>query len=658
MHEPDLRYLELLSRSFPTIDETLTEIINLEAILNLPKGTEHFVSDLHGEYESFEHVLRNGSGNVKIKIHEIFHNRLTNKEMNTLATLVYYPEEKMYIILKGYTNEEDIKDWYRVTLSRLIELTASAGSKYSRSKVRKALPKDFEYVIEELLSRDENYIDKSDYYNEIISSIIELDSADDFIVELCYLIQQLIVDHVHVLGDIYDRGPAPEKIIERLKSHHSADIQWGNHDILWFGAACGSAACIANVLRIATRYDQLETIEDAYGISLRQLIVFVETTYGDNNSKGFYPKVDEDTHGTYPHELQQLGLVQQAISIIQFKLEGQIIKRNPDFQMQDRLLLDKIDYDKNEITIDGKTYPLNDSFFPTIDPKDPYKLSKEEESIMERLVNSFIHSELLQDDIAFLINNGGMYLVYNDNLLYHGCIPMDEEGEFLTLEIDGSQYRGKSLLDRFDTVIRKGFFKREHEGDPKYLDLIWYLWCGRVSPLFGKKAMKTFERYYIDDKSTHEEDKTSYYHLREMEDIAKKILEEFGANPKIGHIINGHTPVKEAKGESPVKANGRLFVIDGGYSPAYQDTTGLGGYTLLYNSHGMKLCAHQPFTSKEDAIYNETDIFSTRRVVDIERERAKIKDTDNGKKLMQESYDLKCLLKAYRSGKIKEKSKK
>lgn len=655
MYEPDFRYLELLSKNFPTVDETLTEIINLEAILNLPKITEHFVSDLHGEYESFEHVLRNGSGNVKIKIHDLFNNRLTKKERNTLATLVYYPEEKIPIILKDYETEEEIQDWYKITLLRLIELTASVGSKSTRSKVRKSLPKEFAYVIEELLSRDERYIDKEDYYNEIVASIIELDYADEFIEAICYLIQNLVVEHVHVIGDIYDRGPSPEKIIDRLKKHQSADVQWGNHDIVWIGAACGSAACIANVLRIATRYDNLETIEDSYGISLRHLIAFVESIYQYEGSRGFFPKVDQEIN-TYPHELEQLGLIQRAISVIQLKLEGQIIKRNPGFGMEDRLLLDKIDYDKNEITIDGKTYPLINTYFPTIDPNDPYKLTEEEEAVMDRLVHSFTHSELLQDDVSFLFNKGSMYLVYNDNVLFHGCIPLDEDGNFLYVNINGQEYGGKSLLDRFDETVRKGFFNRQSKHNTKNLDVIWYLWCGAMSPLFGKNAMKTFESYYIADKETHVEEKNPYYHLREREDIAVKILEEFNIDPKIGHVINGHTPVKERKGENPVKANGRLLVIDGSYSPAYQDTTGLGGYTLLSSSHGMNLCVHEPFTSKEDAINNETDIVSTRRVVDYERERIKIKDTDIGKDLKQESYDLKCLLRAYRSGKIKEKS--
>ena len=654
MHEPDLRYLELLSRSYPTIDETLTEIINLESILNLPKGTEHFLSDLHGEIESFEHVMRNGSGNVKIKINDLFSNRLTKKEMNTLATLVYYPEEKMHMILDEL-NEDEVDEWFRITLLRLIELTASAGSKSTRTKIREALPKEFAYVIEELLSRDDRYIDKDDYYNEIIASMIQLECADEFIVAICYLIQSLIVDHVHVIGDIYDRGPAPEKIIDRLKKHKSADIQWGNHDIVWIGAGLGSPACVANVLRIATRYDNLETIEDSYGISMRHLIAFVENTYLDKDSNGFFPRVDDSAENTYPHELEQLGLLQRAISVIQFKLEGQVIKRNPEFQMDNRLLLDKINYETSEITIDGITYPLVNAYLPTIDPNDPYTLTEEEQSVMDRLVYSFTHSELLQDDIKFLINKGSMYLVYNGNVLFHGCIPMDDDGNFLPVNIDGKEYAGKSLLDKFDSSVRKGYYNRECNNNDKYLDIMWYLWCGEMSPLFGKNAMKTFESYYIEDKATHAEKKNPYYHLREKEEIAVKVLEEFGLDTKFGHVLNGHTPVKERKGENPVKANGRLLVIDGGYSPAYQDTTGLGGYTLLSSSHGMKLCVHEPFTSKEDAINNETDIVSTIRVVDVEQERVKIKDTDDGKKLMQESHELKCLLKSYRSGKIKQK---
>lgn len=655
MQEPDLKYLELLSRSFPNIAATTTEIINLEAILNLPKGTEHFISDLHGEYEAFEHVLRNGSGNVKTKINEIFKNHLTQKEINQLATIVYYPEEKMQLVLKEIA-PEDRDDWYRVTISRLTELMLHSATKYTRSKVRKALPEEFSYIIEELLSKEANP-DKDAYYDEIITSIIELDTAEELIKAMCYAIQRLVVDHLHVLGDIYDRGPYPDKIVDRLMSYHSVDIQWGNHDVLWFGAASGSPACVANVLRISARYDNLETLEDAYGISLRPFLAFAEATYGTKSAPEFFPRVEEGTIEAYPDEQEQLGVIQQAISIIQFKLEGQIIKRNPNFKMEDRLLLEKIDYNKGTIDLYGKTYKLRNTNFPTIDPKDPYALSEDEAFVMERLVQSFKDSKRLQSHTSFLINNGGMYLVYNDNLLYHGCIPLKEDGGFMGMKIGNKTYSGKALFDMFDNVIRRGFFNQDAKDNDEFLDLVWYLWTGEVSPLFGKTRMTTFERYYIEDKDTHTEPKNSYYSMREDYSTVKSILEEFGLDARKSHIINGHTPVKEKKGEDPMKARNRLLVIDGGLSKAYQGTTGIGGYTLLYNSYGMTLATHEPFASREEAIRNETDIVSTRRIVDTELQRKKIADTDIGARLKQESSDLRALLKAYRSGAIKEKSK-
>ncbi|WP_028274100.1 fructose-bisphosphatase class III [Atopococcus tabaci] len=651
----DKKYLKLLSSEFPNIAATTTEIINLEAILNLPKATEHFVSDIHGEYEAFQHVLRNGSGNIKEKIREIFYNRLSQKEMNTLATLIYYPKEKIQLILKECETQEEINDWYRVTLSRLIELCVFAASKYTRSKVRKALPQEFAYIIEELLSKDDKFLNKDAYYNEIISSIIALDRGQEFVVAISQLIQRLVVDHLHVLGDIYDRGPYPAKIVDRLMKHHSLDIQWGNHDILWMGAASGSAVCIANVLRISARYDNLEIIEDAYGISLRQLLTFAETTYPERKGSCFEPKLDPDKPPYYEEEARQLAKIQQAIAVIQFKLEAQSIRRNPDFQMEHRMLLDKIDYEKGTITLDGVEYELDNTDFPTIDPKDPYSLTPEEQAVMDRLVYAFTYSEKLQLHVSFLINNGSMYLVYNDNLLYHGCVPLEEDGSFMALELGGKKYAGKALFDMFDEAIRKGFLNRKRQNTTKYLDLIWYLWTGPVSPLFGKGKMTTFERYYIKDKTTHKENKNPYYRLRENEDTVLAILEEFGVSAQNGHIINGHTPVKEKAGEDPIKANGRLLVIDGGYSKAYQETTGLGGYTLLNNSYGMQLVAHQPFSSKKDAIMNESDIISTRRVVDLELERKKVADTDTGKKLCEQIEDLKDLLRAYREGELKEK---
>lgn len=650
------KYIRMLSKSFPDIASTTTEIINLEAILNLPKGTEHFVSDLHGEYEAFQHVLRNGSGNVKEKIKEIFYGRLTEKEMDTLATIIYYPRDKVSLILDHLETEEEKAEFYSVTLSRLIELCVFAASKYTRSKVRKALPEEFAYIIEELLSRDDKFLNKDDYYNEITASIVGLDRARDFIIAVSYLIQRLVVDHLHVLGDIYDRGPYPEKIVDRLREHHSLDIQWGNHDILWMGAASGSKACIANVIRISARYDNLETVEDAYGISLRHLLTFASNTYPKVQNSTFKPKQDLSKEiEFYEDEDEQLASIQQAMAIIQFKLEGEIIRRNPDFEMEHRLLLDKIDYENKTIEIEGETYALNQFEFPTIDPEDPYKLSPDEEDVVERLVYSFRQSERLKEHVRFLVNKGNMYSVYNDNILFHGCVPMHSDGTLMSAELKGEKYSGKDLLDIFDEAVRQGFINRKNADNEKYLDLIWYLWCGPVSPLFGKKKMTTFERYYIEDETTHEEYKNAYYELREEESIVMELLEEFGVPSDTGHLINGHTPVKERTGEDPIKANGKMLVIDGGYSKAYQGTTGLGGYTLLYNSYGLQLVAHQPFTSREDAIVNESDIVSTRRVVDRELERKKVAETDVGRKLKDQIDVLKELLECYRDGTIAER---
>lgn len=655
IHMPTNKYLKMLSKSFPDIASTTTEIINLEAILNLPKGTEHFVSDLHGEYEAFQHVLRNGSGNVKEKIKEIFYGRLSTKEMNTLATIIYYPKDKVKLILDDFETEEEVEDFYRVTLSRLIELCVFAASKYTRSKVRKALPKEFSYIIEELLSKDDKFLNKDDYYNEIISSIILLDRAQDFIEAISYLIQRLVVDHLHVLGDIYDRGPSADKIVDRLMNHHSLDIQWGNHDILWMGAVSGSKACIANVLRISARYDNLETVEDAYGISLRHLLTFAEITYPNLVNSKFISKNDPSKTEYYDDEANQMSKIQQAIAIIQFKLEAEIIQRHPEFEMDHRLLFDKIDYENHTIELNGQLYSLHDVDFPTVDPDNPYKLTDEEEAVMDRLVYSFMNSDRLKEHVRFLINKGSMYSIYNDNLLFHGCVPLNEDGSLMSAKLDGKEYSGKSLLDKFDNAVRQGFFNRRKQDNEANLDLIWYLWCGPVSPLFGKRQMTTFERYYIDDKATHEEYKNAYYELRENEETVLSILEEFGVDIEKGHIINGHTPVEEKDGEDPIKANGRLMVIDGGFSKAYQDTTGLGGYTLLYNSYGLQLVAHQPFTSREDTILNESDIASTRRVVDRELERKKVEETDVGRKLTEQIKVLKELLNAYREGTISER---
>lgn len=650
------KYLTMLAKEYPTIGSTTSEIINLEAIMNLPKATEHYVSDIHGEYDAFQHVLRNGSGNIKEKIGEIFTDRLTQKEMNTLATVIYYPEEKTEDIMKTFETEEEAHEWYRITISRLIELCRFVGSKYTQSKVRKSLPEEFSYITEELLFKDGTFSNKDNYYSEIIDSIISLDRGKEYITALSYLIQRLVVDHLHVVGDIYDRGPYPDKIIDALIRHHSVDIQWGNHDILWIGAASGSEVCMANVIRISARYNNLDILEDSYGISLRYLSNFAESTYTGDADSCFAPKVNPETN-ILKEEIIQNTKIHQAIAVIQFKLEAAIIERHPEFHLEHRLLLNKIDYENGTITIRGQEYPLLSTNFPTIDPTDPFKLTDDEQWIVDKLTEGFKNSGKLQKHISYLINKGSMYLTYNDNLLFHGCIPLNEDGSFMGMEIRGNYVYGHSLLDKFEDAVRKGFLYQNRSNNHKYLDLVWYLWTGPVSSLFGKDQMTTFERYYVEDKACHEEKKNAYYRMRNEVETCEKILAEFGLDPTKGHIINGHTPVKEKRGEDPIKADGRMLVIDGGFSKAYQGTTGLAGYTLLYNSFGMMLVSHQPFTSPQEAIENEIDIVSTRRVVDKELERKKVKETDIGKKLQDQVTDLKALLDAYRNGDIPENIK-
>lgn len=638
-----------MAKEFPTIGDTVSEIINLEAILNLPKGTEHFISDIHGEYDAFQHVLRNGSGNVKQKIKEVFHNQLSQEEINQLATLIYYPKEKVQRIISQFETQDEINDWYCLTLTRLTELCSLVASKYTRSKVRKALPKEFAYIIEELLFKSLDNLDKKDYYDEIIQSIIDLDRGSEFICGISYLIQQLVVDHLHVVGDIYDRGPFPDKIMDTLMDYHSVDIQWGNHDILWMGAASGSAVCLANVIRISARYDNLSILEDGYGISLRPLLTFSDMTYADDRNDYFKPKINPEHEDYLSEEIRQISKMHQAIAIIQFKLEGEIISRRPEFEMDSRLVLSKIDYEQATIELNGEIYPLKHGYFPTIDPENPYQLTPDEAQLVDKLILAFKNSERLQKHVAFLLKKGHMYLAYNNNLLLHGCLPLNADGSFMELVIDGTPYSGKQLLDKFEEDLRLGY-QIKGAAKEKYLDMIWYLWTGAASSLFGKDQMTTFERYFISNKDTHTERKNPYYHLRNLPEVCEVILTEFGLDPELGHIINGHTPVKERIGEDPIKANGKLIVIDGGFSKAYQKTTGLAGYTLLYNSYGMQLASHQPFSSKKEAIESEQDILSTRRVIDRELRRKKVRETDNGKELMKQLVDLKELLAAYRSG--------
>ena len=643
------RYLERLSQLYPTIAKASTEIINLQAILNLPKGTEHFLTDIHGEYEAFAHVLKNGSGSVKRKVDEVFGNTLSSRDKRALATLIYYPREKMDQIKK---EEPNMKDWYKITLYRLIEVCKSTASKYTRSKVRKALPDDFAYVIEELITVRSELNDKESYYNAIINTIIDIGRAEKFIIALSELIQRLIIDHLHIVGDIYDRGPGPHIIMDKLMEYHAVDIQWGNHDVLWMGAAAGQRGCIANVIRICARYGNLDILEDGYGINLLPLATFAMNTYENDPCKCFQLKANLNRS---VKELEMDIKMNKAISIIQFKVEGQIIKKNPEYHLESRNLLHHIDYEKGTIEIDGKAYELLDTNFPTIDPKDPYALTKEEEDVMERLEQAFLNCEKLQRHMAFLLNKGGLYKVYNNNLLYHGCVPLNEDGSLKSVQLYGKTYKGKSWYEVLESYVRKGFYAVDETEKERGKDIMWYIWLNENSPLFGKDKMATFERLFIADKETHEEVKNPYYHYLENEEVVDSILKEFGLEGDEIHIINGHVPVKAKKGESPIKCNGKVLVIDGGFSKAYQSQTGIAGYTLIYNSYGLLLIAHEPFESAEAAVQNESDIHSERTVVERVVKRKLVADTDNGKHIKEQIEDLKILLEAYRSGKITQR---
>ena len=650
MDDMELRYLKSLSKQYPNIASASTEIINLQAILNLPKGTEHFMTDVHGEYEQFNHVLKNGSGSVRRKIDEEFGNTLSSKDKKSLATLIYYPKEKLEIVMQ---EEENIEDWYKITLYRLVQITKHVSSKYTRSKVRKALPKDFAYIIEELITEKAEVQDKEGYYNEIVHTIIRIGRAPDFIVALSKLIQRLVIDHLHIVGDIYDRGPGPHIILHTLRHYHSVDVQWGNHDIVWMGAAAGSLACIANVVRMSARYGNLDTLEEGYGINLIPLATFALEQY-KNTSDAFAIKYNTD------YNTKDLGMdmkMHKAMAVIQFKLEGQIIKRRPEFMMEDRLLLDKINFEKGTVMVEGREYKMRDMDFPTIDPANPYELTPEETEVMERLRQAFTRCDKLQKDVRFLFSKGGLYKVYNSNLLYHGCVPLDEEGNFLKVNVFGKEYSGKALYDILDTYARRGYYASRESGDKaKGEDILWYIWTGPNSPVFGKDKMTTFERYFIEDKETHVETKNAYYRLYDNEEIVDKILREFGLDTTKSHIVNGHVPVERKKGESPIKCNGKLLVIDGGFSKAYQHKTGIAGYTLVANSYGMRLISHEPFESTEAAIRKESDIFSDSIVVETALRRQCVADTDIGVELKESIHQLEELLDAYREGVLVEKN--
>ena len=653
----DERYLRLLAKSFPNIADAATEIINLEAIAHLPKGTEHFLADIHGEYQAFQHVLKNASGNIKRKVNELFGERLRNIEKQELCTLIYYPEQKLELVKK---EEKDIKDWYHITIHRLIEVCRDVSSKYTRSKVRKSLPDDFSYIIQELLHEHADDKDKTDYVSAIIKTIISTGRADDFIIAICEVIQRLVIDQLHILGDVYDRGPGAHIVMDTLKNYHNWDITWGNHDILWMGACAGNDACICNVIRIALRYANMATIEDGYGINLIQLATFAMDVYGDDPCEEFMPKISKDN----PLDERSKALTAQmhkAISVLQFKIESQMISRHPLWKMNDRRLLKAIDYKKGTITLDGKEYKMCSCNFPTIDPKNPEQLTEAEQALIDRLHQSFTGSEKLRSHIRSLLRHGCMYNVFNHNLLYHASIPLTKEGKLKEVEIGpGVKLKGKELLYQTGMKIRSAFqTNNEMQTEEERQDAIdFFLWCGPDSPLFDKAKMATFERYFIEEKETHHEEKGYYFGMRDNEEIADMILDEFDVPQPNRHIINGHVPVHVVKGENPIKANGKLMVIDGGFSQAYHKETGIAGYTLVYHSRGFQLVQHEPFTSTEDAIKRGTDIVSTIQIVEMNQQRLRVEDTDKGTELRLQIEALKELLYAYRCGFLTEHERK
>lgn len=653
----DIYFLKLLSRSFPNVATASTEIINLEAILNLPKGTEHFLADLHGEYLAFQHVLRNASGTIKRKVGEIFNDSLSSREQKDLCTLIYYPAEKLELVKDELTDKDDLHDWYFITINRLVKVCRNVSSKYSRSKVHKALPEDFSYIIQELLHEHSSDPNKQAYVDVIVKTIISTHRADDFIIAMCNLIQQLTIDVLHILGDVYDRGPSPDKIMDILGNFHNFDIQWGNHDILWMGAAAGNDCSIANVLRIALRYGNHGVLEDGYGINLLPLATFAIDTYKDDPCTQFLPKDGSAKDPERARTAQLVAQMHKAISIIQFKLEAAAIKRRPEFDMKDRLLLDKMDLEKGIIKIKGKEYELLDKNFPTVDPKHPFKLTPEEESIVKKLHQSFTESDKLRKHMKCMFRNGCLYTVANGNLLYHASIPLNEDGTLKDVTIRGEKFHGKGLLKRAGNLIRSAYFGCEDPDEYAFaLDYLWYLWCGKDSPAFDKSKMATFERYFIADKETHKEVKGFYYTMRDNPHVVDAILDEFEVEGEHRHIINGHVPVKTIKGENPIKAGGKLMVIDGGFSKAYQPETGIAGYTLVYHSRGFELVQHEPFSSIEEAVSLGQDIKSTRQLVELTGHRMHVKDTDIGAELQTQIDDLKELLEAYLSGDLKERN--
>jgi len=663
----NLNYLKLLSKRYPTVDAVSSEIVNFSAIINLPKGTEHFLADIHGEYEAFEHVMRNASGVVKRKIDDTFGDTLTTAQKKELATLVYYPREKIALkksaiahLLRDESGEQAsqnsmntvLLEWYEIVMIRLIRLCRQSAYKYTHSKVRKAIPQHFQYIIEELLYENEHSVMKQGYYQGIVDSILAIERADDFIVVLAELIRKLVVDHLHIVGDIYDRGYGAHQVIDTLRRHHSVDIQWGNHDVLWIGAACGSEVCMADALRVSLRYANLETIEEGYGLNLTPLVRLALEHYQGKYASTFQVKVKQTN--LREKDLDLLSRMQKAIAVIQMKLEGQLIMRRPELQLADRQFLHLIDFQAGTVTLNGQVYQLIDTDFPTVDPQQPYELTKDEQNVVNKLKASVQHSTDLQKHARFLIDKGSIYKVYNGNLLYHACIPLTEEGDFQEFELCGRSLKGKALLDAFDEMVRKAYYAQDPREKAQALDVVWYLWCGAKSPLFGKSKMATFERYFIAEKETHKEVKNAYYALRDDESVCVRILGEFGLNAATSHIINGHVPVKVTSGEAPIRANGKLITIDGGFAKAYQKETGIAGFTLIFNSQGMHLVSHKPFESKERAIREDLDILPTSVFIEKDQARMLVGDTDIGVGLKADIVMLKSLLEAYRDGSVKE----
>ena len=648
--EKTLRYLKTLSLSYPNSQAVSTEIINLRAVLNLPKGTEHYISDVHGEYQGLRHILRNASGSVRRKIDQALGDYVSSADRDALATLIYYPERKLrHLRHQGLLDAE----WYTITLKRLIAICKITTSKYTRSKVRRMLPKDFEYIITELMTTGSKDFNKEEYFEQILQSIIETEVADQFIIAMCHLVQDSVIDRLHVVGDIYDRGDSPHLVMDELEKQRHIDIQWGNHDILWMGAAAGDLCCIANAVRICLRYNNYDFMEGGYGINMRPLSLFAIETYANDPCARFQPrKGPEDVADPQNDEI--IAKMHKAIAVIQFKIEGQTARLHPEYRMEDRLLLDKMDLQRGVVNVGGTEYPLLDTNFPTLDPNDPYALSPEEQKVLDGLQLSFLNCEKLQRHVDFLYRKGSMYRYYNECLMFHGCIPMEPDGSFSELDLYGVTCRGRSLLDRCEELVRQGRFSKDKAKRQRGADFMWYLWCGSKSPLFGKAKMATFERYFIEDKKTHKEYSDPYFTVAYNAEACERVLEEFGITDKDAVIVNGHIPVKIRKGESPIKVPEKLIIIDGGMSKAYQSVTGIAGYTLVSNSHQMYLSEHEPFTSVEDMVHNDRDTSS--RVVPVKtyQKRITIADTDDGRELSARIEDLKLLLEAYRTGAVKQ----